>query len=381
MVFLQYKFQNMRRSIFFIVFALSFFSCRNANNPKNDINIKSDYIKYAKGFSIDTTDSPITVTVYDLLGKVISYKLCTGNKNESCRGGILIPIKRAVCMSSTHVGFMGVLNAQPVIVGISGTDYVNNPHVWERIAEGEIAEVGYDQSLNYELVSRLKPDVIFAYGVSSESSSFIGKLKELGLQVVIVPDYLETSPLGRAEWIKFFGAFLGKQNLADSIFSVVESNYKRLSQITQSVSYRPKVFLNLPFKDIWYFPGSENYFAQFINDAGGNYVFPELQGSRSHPVSTEVAYRAGLECDVWLNPGTAISLSDITDTDLRFADFKAFQTGMVYNNYKRIGPGGGNDFWESGVVHPDFILRDLIKIFHPALLPNDSLYFYKQLER
>jgi iron complex transport system substrate-binding protein len=142
-------------------------------------------------------------------------------------------------------------------------------------------------------------------------------------------DILETSPLGRAEWIKFFGAFLGKQNLADSIFSVVESNYKRLSQITQSVSYRPKVFLNLPFKDIWYFPGSENYFAQFINDAGGNYVFPELQGSRSHPVSTEVAYRAGLECDVWLNPGTAISLSDITDPILRFAVLR-HSTGMVY---------------------------------------------------
>jgi len=94
MVFLQYKFHSMRWSTFFMVFALTFFSCRNANNPKNDINLKSDYIKYTKSFSIDTTESLITVTVYDPLGKVLSYKLSRGNKNESFWESILISIKR-----------------------------------------------------------------------------------------------------------------------------------------------------------------------------------------------------------------------------------------------------------------------------------------------
>lgn len=374
----------MRNIIYIIAFAFIAISCGEAKKSGSDSIAKHSHTKYAKGFDIILSDSLITVTVSTPLNfpnsEALIYRLCLGSKTNLEPDVISIPVKRVVCMSSTHIGFIGALNADSVIVGISGTKYVNNPKVFDRIVNGKIAEVGYDQGLNYELLSRLKPDVVFAYGVGSESLSYIDKLKELGLRVVMVPDYLETSPLGRAEWIKFFGVFLGKQKLADSIFNAVEVNYKNLCSVTPSNESKPKVFLNMPFRDIWYFPGTENYFVQFISDAGGNYVFPELKGSQSHPVSTEVAYKTGLDCDVWLNTGIANSLGDIAATDMRFTDFKAFKSGRVYNNNKRIGQGGGNDFWESGVVHPDFILRDLMKIFHPTLFPNDSLYFYKHLE-
>lgn len=374
----------MRCSILFLGFVFVAFSCNDGTKTTSRESTVHYTTKYAVGFDLKPTDSSIIAIVYDPLGghngKQIQYKLCKepfAACDEYC---IHVPIKKAVCMSSTHIGFIGALNADSVIAAISGAKYVNNPRIWERVVRGEIAEVGYEQSLNYELISRLNPDLVFAYGIGTESLSYIEKLKELGIRVALVPDYLENTPLGRAEWIKFFGAFLGKEELANSIFSDVENSYKMLCRQLVGLESKPKVFLNLPFRDVWYFPGAENYFVHLINDAGGNYVFPELTGSNSHPVSTEIAYKAGVESDFWLNPGTANSLSEIADIDNRFANFKAFRNGGVFNNNRRMGKGGGNDFWELGVVRPDFILSDLIKIFHPTLPLTDSLYFYKKLE-
>jgi iron complex transport system substrate-binding protein len=373
----------MHKLIYILLLAIISISCSKGDKPSGNSSQRNGYARHAKGFDIDLTDSLIKIWVnnpFEPTAKGLVYTLYPDSIRSIDPNSIQIPVKRVVCMSSTHVGFIGALGADSAIVGISGTKYVNNPKLWERVVNGQIAEVGYDQTLNYELITRLKPDVVFVYGVSSESLSFIDKLKELGLKVVMVSDYLETSPLGRAEWIRFFGFFLGKQLQADSIFSDVELNYTNLSRSVQQVDTKPKVFLNLPFRDIWYFPGVDNYLVKLINDAGGSYVFPELAGSQSHPVSTEVAYKVGLSCDVWLNPATANRLSDITNSDNRFSKFKAFCNARVYNNNKRMGQGGGNDFWESGVVHPEQILSDLIKIFHPEIMPADSLYFYRRLE-
>lgn len=373
----------MHKLFYILLIAIIPISCSESSKPSSNSSHRNGYVKHAKGFDIEINGSVTKVWVnnpFEPTANGLVYTLYADSLRSIDPNSIQIPVKRVVCMSSTHVGFIGALGANSAIVGISGTKYVNNPKLWERVVNGQIAEVGYDQTLNYELLTRLKPDVIFVYGVSSESLSFIDKLKELGLKVVMVPDYLETSPLGRAEWIKFFGVFFGKKELADSIFSEVEVSYAKLAQSVEQVDTKPKVFLNLPFRDIWYFPGVDNYFVKLINDAGGSYVFQELTGSQSHPVSTEVAYKAGLSCDIWLNPGTAISLSDITNSDNRFSKFKSFSNARVYNNNKRVGQGGGNDFWESGVVHPEQILSDMIKIFHPELMPTDSLYFYRRLE-
>lgn len=342
-------------------------------------------VRYAKGFSIQSYDSAMVVKVYDpwqtASGVVYSYHLYTDNeKFTPSQTDFLIPVKRIICLSSTHIGYISALGMDSTIVGISGTQYVNNSRIIERIKQGSVVEVGYDQSLNYEVISKLKPDVVFVYGVQSESVTYIEKLMELGIRVVMVPDYLEGSPLGRAEWIKFFGVFLGKAGLADSVFNDIEVKYLQFSEIAQGAKLRPIVFLNIPFRDIWYFPGNDNYFVRFIHDAGGQYVFSELKGNTSHPVSTELAYKAGINSDIWLNPGAAQNLDELILFDKRFADLKPFRQGRVFNNNKRVGPGGGNDFWETGVIHPELILRDLIKIFHPELLPSDSLYYYQLLK-
>lgn len=373
----------MRNLFCILLFAIISFSCSESGKPSSNSSNRNGYVKYSIGFDIEVDSSVTKVWVnnpFEPAAGGLVYALYADSVRSIDPNSIQIPVKRVVCMSSTHVGFIGTLGADSAIVGISGTKYVNNPKLWERVVNGEIAEVGYDQTLNFELLTRLKPDVVFVYGVNSESLSFINKLRELGLQAVMVPDYLEISPLGRAEWIKFFGLFLGKQEEADSIFSEVEANYIKLTRLVEKVGTKPKVFLNLPFRDIWYFPGVENYFVKLINDAGGSYVFQELTGSQSHPVSAEVAYKAGFSCDVWLNPGTANSLNDLTNSDSRFSKFKSYRNARVYNNNKRMGQGGGNDFWESGVVHPEQILSDLIKIFHPELISADSFYFYRRLE-
>ncbi len=367
-------------SIFLLVFVLV--SCNW--QEKNDAIVKNDRITYARGFDLMETDSCKVIKVFNLLepdgNQGVFYYLFPDSVREiNVYNAFRIPIKRAVCMSSTHIGFISELGADSVILGVSGTQYVNSSNIRNRILKEEVKEVGYEQSLNYELLSHLKPDAVFIYGVSSESLSSIAKLRELGIPVVMVPDFLESSPLGRTEWIKFFGAFLGKSVLAVSIFKNIAEQYQKLAELAKNEPNKPKVFLNIPFRDIWYFPGSDNYFVKFIDDAGGQYVFPELKGSKSHPVSTELAYKTGISCDVWLNPGAARTLKDITDADSRFSDFRALKTQRVFNNNKRMSDGGGNDFWESGVVHPELILRDLIQIFHPQLLPNDTLFYYQHL--
>lgn len=367
-----------------LILALALIGCVRDQKQTGE-DKQSGVVGYARGFSIQLSDSITIVKVYDpwreAKGITYTYRLHSqpSRVNHSSYD-FLIPVRRAICLSSTHIGYISALGMDSTIVGISGTQYVNNPNIIERIKQGRVVEVGYDQSLNYEIISKLKPDVVFVYGVQPESVTYIEKLMEMGIRVVMVPDYLESSPLGRAEWIKFFGVFFGKAGLADSVFNDIEVKYLQFSGIVQSAKLRPIVFLNIPFRDIWYFPGNDNYFVRFIHDAGGQYVFSELKGNTSHPVSTELAYKAGINSDIWLNPGAAQSLDELAQVDKRFTDFKPFRQGKVFNNNKRIGPGGGNDFWESGVVHPELILRDLIKIFHPELLPNDSLYYYQLLK-
>ncbi|MDI3527281.1 MAG: cobalamin transport system substrate-binding protein [Tenuifilum sp.] len=382
---------NLREKVFkmrmrYIIFAFTCLllatSC-NHSSKKNAVEHSRKNAEYAVGFDFEESDSKIKVSVKsnsNNIADVQTYWLTHDSSRSDSDNIITIPVKRVVCMSSTHVGYISELLSDSVIVGISGTQFVNNSRVYSRVEKGEIAEVGYGQTLNYELLSKLKPDVVFVFNVNGEATSYIEKMRELGLKVVSVSDFLENSPLGRAEWIRFFGLFLDKKDLADSIFSSVKNSYNRFKLVANSEINNKIVFLNLPYRDIWYFPGADNYFVKFIDDARGKYCFQEIEGVSSYPMSTEVAYKVGLNSDIWLNTGDANSLNDIEQVDKRFTNFKPYQTGEVYNNNKRIGKGGGNDFWEYGAVHPELILRDIIKIIHPDLLPSDTLFFYQKLK-
>ncbi len=293
---------------------------------------------------------------------------------------ILTPVKRVICLSTTHIGYLDALGEVATIVGLSGTNYLTNPEVRKGVSENRIREVGYEQGLNYEMIIQLKPDVVFAFGVGAEINTQINKLHDLGIQVVLVGEYLEQSPLAKAEWLKFFGAFFGKGAVADSTFEKIKYNYQEIKSIVSKVQERPTVLTGLPFKDTWWIAGGQSNLAVLIEDAGGKFLWRENRSKEAFPVSLEEVFLRAANADFWINCGSVNTKSELLAFDPRYSDLPAVKNQQIFNNNLRAVPGSGNDYWESGVVHPDLVLADLVKIFHPGLIDRKDFSYYKKIE-
>lgn len=310
------------------------------------------------------------------------------------------PVRRLVCMSSSYVGFLDALGVDSVVVGVSGVDYVSDEYV-----RAHAVEVGYEAALDYEAILSLRPDVLLTFTVSAAEPAYVAKLRELGVRVFVLYEHLESHPLARAEYIRLLGAMTGRMAEADSIFAAVEGHYLALagasasgipaSQVDsaalaanaggraladagepkgEAAAPPRKVLLNIPYADQWYVPGRDNYMTRLISDAGGEVLGAE-PGSESTVISMERAIQIASEADFWLNTGWCASKADLYGVNSLFRGFPS----AVYNNNLRLTPQGGNDFWESGVVRPDLILEDLIRIFSGSA-PADSLHYYRRLE-
>jgi len=293
---------------------------------------------------------------------------------------IQIPVKRVICMSTTHVAMIDALGESDAIVGISGSDYISNPVLSSRLEAGEVKDVGADQTLNYELILSLHPDLIIAYGITAEVNGMVDRLEGLGIPVILNGDYLEVQPLGKTEWIRFLASFFERDIEADSTFRSVASAYEQYKKLIRDNDQKPSVMTGLPWKDNWYIPGGKSFAAAYIRDAGGNYLWEDLDSREAVPIDLEAIFARAASADLWINCGAARSLAEITETDKRLSRFEPVGTGRVFNNNARISPAGGNDFWESGVMAPHLILADLISIFHPEVLPDHELVYYTMLK-
>ncbi len=293
---------------------------------------------------------------------------------------IFVPLRKIICMSTTHIAMISALGEEKSIVGVSGTNFIYSPALKENVDKKLVVDVGYEANLNKELILKISPDLIMIYGIGSESAGYVGKLKELGSKVIINADYLETDPLSRAEWIKLFGALYCKENLADSIFKSEVYEYTKLkSFVDQSTRNKPKVLLGLPFKDTWYISPGNSFISKLISDAGGDYLWTDTESSVSMPYGIENVYLRGMKADFWLNIGSVSSRNEISNVDQRLDDLPSFKNDNLYNNNKRISAKGGNDYWESGSLYPHLILKDIATILHPELFRDHELTFYRKI--
>jgi len=292
---------------------------------------------------------------------------------------IKTPVSKVVCLSTTHIGFIELIGEIESVSGISGKKYVVNEKLNEKIKKELLPDVGYDENLNYEILIKLKPDVVFAYGVSSTVTNTIKKLNEFGIPVVLVAEYLEEEPLAKTEWIKFFSLFYHKEQVAFQVFDSICISYHQLSQLALNAGNKPKVILGLPWHGVWYISGGGSYIAQLINDAGGFYIWNYLNYKDSKPLALEKVFEHALQADFWLNSGDAATKMDILSVDQRFGLLPLFTGDNIYNNNNLLSPSGGNAFFESGVVEPHIILSDIIYILHPQLLPSHQLKYYRKL--
>lgn len=343
--------------------------------------------KYAKGFEIAYYghSSLVTVTNPWQGAEGVEERIFLSRNGESAPEGfdglvLNAPLTKVVCMSSSYVAFLDKLNELSTIKGVSGVRYVNNPTIAAAYAKGDVRDVGADSGVNYELLTALAPDVVFVYGVGGESSVVTNKISELDVPMAYVGDYLESTALGKAEWMIFFGEFFDKTSQAHQEFDVIAKRYNDAKALAASVESRPKVMLNAPWRDVWFVPSDSTYMVALIEDAGGSYSCKGEPGDRSRPLSGEIAYTFLEKSDYWLNPNSAKTLAQLKADNQKFAASKIVRKGRVFNNSGRDTEAGGSDFWESGVVMPDTILLDLIRILHPELLPDYQLYFYRELQ-
>lgn len=297
---------------------------------------------------------------------------------------VRVPVKRIAVMSSSFIAMLDAIGQSDRIVGVSGSRYISNPSIRERTAKGEVADIGYESNLDFELIAAQGTDIVLLYGISNEERSITGKLKQLGIPYLYIGDYVEPHPLGKAEWIVVMAELCGCRERGEEVFEGIERRYaaekRRAAEMAARDGRRPRVMLNTPYSDTWFMPSVNSYFVRFIEDAGGEYVYPQNTSTGSVPISLEDALLLASGADFWLNVGSAGTLGELCAANPRFSDIGVVRNARVYNNTKRMTPGGGSDFWETGAVEPDIILADIARILHTDNVPADSLRYYKRLQ-
>lgn len=285
------------------------------------------------------------------------------------------PMDNIVCMSSSGIAALSLIGADSVISAVSGLRYVYSAPVRERACE-----IGFDAALDYERILSLKPDLLVTYSVSGAVPQYVSKLRNMGLQVLVLSDHLERHPLARAEYVRLYGRLTGQSSVADSVFAMVRRRYENVAADSLTRTRVP-VLMNVPYGDIWYVPGADSYMARLVYDAGGE-ILGSVKGIASGTITIENAYHLSQKADIWLNPGNCRTRDELRSLHQLFPDFGPLaENAPIYNNILRVAPGGGNDFWESGAMRPDLILKDIRKIIvHAQGGPAaDSLVFFLAL--
>jgi len=362
---------------------LGLFSCGNQQHKQNKANSN----QYAHGFHIVKMGEITRLDVFNpwenARNFIYSYYLIPKSiaipDSLTDRAIIRTPVEKVVVLSTTHIGFIAKLGLETSIIGISGKDFVSNPIVRKGIGEGLVHDIGYDQNLNYELLLQLKPDLVMAYGIGSDVAAHLSKMKDLNIPVVINAEYLEETPLGRAEWLLFMASFYNKTDYAQQVFNEIVMDYDSMRRMVSESNHKPLILSGLPYKDNWWVPGGKSYMANMIADAGGNYIWKENPSRESFVVSLENAIVKATKADLWINTGQTNSIQEILESDERFKIIPALQKKMVYNDNKQMNPTGGNEVWETGAANPQDLLRDLIHIFHPEITTDSTFHYYKKL--
>ncbi len=387
-----------RSSLFFLAGIVSFatgcgFFLTGCGGPSGGSAAKgSHFIKrmplsYAQGFQIDYYEGFREVSVVNAMAghaDTLHFLLVdSGVAAPADRPGIPLittPVRQFAVQSSAHVALADFAGVADRITGLGSFQYIYSPTVRAGIKTGKVKEIGVDSRINSELVISMHPGVLIAMTNPDAAYGQYKPLMDAGIPVLPDGEWLETSPLGRAEWVKLFGALVDREDIVAGKYDSVVRAYNQLAAIGSAAKDKPTVILNMPFKGAWYIPAGANYQTQLLRDAGATYPWADTKGATSLSLAFEAVAPVALKADYWLNIGYVDSKNDILAKDSRYATFHAFKTGALYNFNKRVNDIGSNDYWESGIVNPHLILADLIRILHPGLLPQDTLYYYKQLK-
>ncbi len=350
---------------------------------------KQNTITHAKGFSIDNTGAFPVVTVtnpwpnaknrftYAFIPKT---ELHTNTDAKEAYDAIIgTPIEHMVVTSTTHIPALEALNGLDILKGFPDTKYISSMPARQLISEGKIKELGNNESLNAEMVLEMQPDVIVGFAMDNTNATY-KLLQKAGIPVLFNGDWTERTPLGKAEWIKFFGVLLDRQEQAELLFNEIESDYNSIKQLAKKATETPTVLSGAVYKDIWYLPAGESWAAQFIRDANAHYLWSDTKGTGSLSLSLESVLEKGHAAKFWVSPSQFKSYKEMSTSNQHYEEFDAFKNKNIHTYSTTKGPTGGLLFFELGPQRPDLILKDLVHIFHPEVLPNHVPFFFKALQ-
>ena len=329
-------------------------------------------LKYAEGFTIISGEHSKIIEInspWPNANKVFTHEFL----NEE------LPINEIVVTSTTHIPALELLGVAHTLVGFPGTDYVSSKKTRARIESGAVRELGKNEGINTEVLLELQPDIVIGFGVDGSNRTF-ETIKKSGIPVIYNGDWVENSPLAKAEWIKFFGVLFNKEKEADSIFNEIELNYLNAKELAATVSTAPTIVSGALHKDVWYLPSGTSPEAQFLKDANVNYLWKDTSGQGSLALNFETVYEKGSNADIWLSPSYYASLEALNQANEHYSKFKAFKNKMVYSFSTTTGATGGVTYYEMGFARPDLVLKDIIKICHQELLPDYQTNFFKPLK-
>lgn len=362
-----------------------FVQCKQETKITNEISSENT-VKYAKGFSIENYDGYTIITVknpWPKASKTYQYilKEKDGIVPDSLNSlmKINIPLKNIVVTSTTHIPSLEMLNEENSLVGFPNLDYISSDKVRTLIDAKKIKELGGNQSLNTEVLIDLQPEVIIGYGLDNNNTT-LDNLQKSGLKVMLNGDWNEETPLGKAEWIKFFGALYGKQKEANEIFDKIEKDFLKTIEIAKMATSKPTILAGDMFEDKWYLPKGTSWGSQLLVHAQGDYLWAATSGTGSLSLSFETVLEKAKEADFWITSGQFSSLKQMTDANPHYKQFKAFQNKNVYSFTRKKGKTGGVLYYELAPNRPDLVLKDLVKILHPELLVGYEPFFFEKLK-
>lgn len=357
---------------------LFLFSCKNADVDKIEGNFVD--IRYSslleivdcEGFTVVDVKNPWEKGLLNRYLLVPSDSLLP----EKLPAGVVLrtPLSRAILFSGVHASLFEELGALSAIAGVCDSRYIYSQNVQRGLENGAVLDCGSSLNLDSEVVMQVAPDAIFV--LPYENGGY-GKLDRFSFPLVECADYMETSPLGCAEWIRFYGRLLGNAEKSDSIFNAVCKEYEELSQMTADITERPKLMCELKSSSAWYVPGNKSTMGQMYNAAGADYLFSEYDVNGSVPLSVEVVLDKAADADIWLLKYNSVfdkKYPDLLAEYDGYAHFKPFRNRNIYacNTHR-------NNIFEETAFHPEKLLRELVALFHPILLPEYKTLYYEKM--
>lgn len=359
---------------------LQFFSCVGAKEQFPPVDGEMVPMQYSSLLSIVECDGYTVVDVADPWADRIMQRYVLVPSAAELPGnlpaGILLrtPLDNVILFSGVHGGLLAELGADPAVKGACDVRYFYCDALAARLADGDIVNCGSSLNVDAEAVAQLSPDAVFV--LPYENGGF-GKLDNLGFSLVLCADYMESSPLGCAEWMRFYGRLMGLAAKSDSLFSAVCGEYEALSSAVKGVGYRPKLMCELKSSSAWYLPCSESTMGRMYADAGGDYLFSWCGGSGSVPLSYEVVLDKAADADVWLfkyNSDVDHTYSSLSANFAGYTHFRPFKEQNIYACNTRY-----RHLFEETSFHPERLLKELVAIFHPGLLTDYTLQYYEKM--